>query len=316
MTNTTLIYITSSGHSGSTLLGLLIGSHAKVASLGEITYLTQYLRENNRCTCQRPVRECSFWQAVGHEIRRTRGVDMFSAPDRFPASLTNTPASILERLVLYQRISLAAIGQRALTHLELTPPGFTAGRRIAENAWALFDAVRAVTGCDAVVDSSKSHARMKWLWMARPEQAKAIYLVRDGRGVMASYMRKGRTPGQAVQGWVRTQALTRLVLRTMPPWAWLFVRYEDLCSDPRGELSRICRFLSLDFSEEMLCFRDVAHHDIGGNRMRFSDGTQIVNSEAWRHKLSGADLRLFERIGGRLNRRLGYPATDPSLLSQ
>ncbi len=315
MTTAKVIYITSSGHSGSTLLDLLLGSHPKVASLGEVSDLAEYPQDNKHCTCRRLLPDCPLWSGVRRQIADTHNIDIFATPQRFPVALSTKATGLRERLVRYQRLGLALLGQRALTRLEITPPGSVPARRIVENVLTLFDAVCQVADCEAVVDSSKSHVRMKWLWMARPQHLKALYLVRDGRGVMHSYMRKGRTAEQAARMWDWEQALTRLTLRSMPRSAWLFVRYEDLCSDPRGQLSRICRFLSLDFSEPMLSFGDVIHHNIGGNKMRLSGRSEIVNSERWRRELGAAELRLFERIAGRTNQRLGYPPTEPGLLT-
>ena len=50
------VYISSAAYSGSTLLDLLLGSHSRIESLGEISFLAQDLAVNNRCTCGTPVR--------------------------------------------------------------------------------------------------------------------------------------------------------------------------------------------------------------------------------------------------------------------
>ena len=66
-----IIYITSKGHSGSTLLDLLISSHNQVTSLGEIKVLSARRKKSpqtvleGRCTCgANTILDCLFWQRV------------------------------------------------------------------------------------------------------------------------------------------------------------------------------------------------------------------------------------------------------------
>jgi hypothetical protein len=73
-----VVYITSMGHSGSTLLDLLISAHSRVASVGEIKNLVS-LREPG-CSCQaRTVWECPFWARVGRVFEASTGVPLRQA---------------------------------------------------------------------------------------------------------------------------------------------------------------------------------------------------------------------------------------------
>jgi hypothetical protein len=67
-----VIYITSRGHSGSTLLDLLLSSHSRVCSVGEIKCL--HSSSDEFCTCgQIRIWECPFWLGVDDELySRTR----------------------------------------------------------------------------------------------------------------------------------------------------------------------------------------------------------------------------------------------------
>jgi hypothetical protein len=63
-----VIYITGQGHSGSTLLDLIIGSHSDVVSVGEIKPKSlHYLddaKSNKKCICGSRIRDCDFWNGV------------------------------------------------------------------------------------------------------------------------------------------------------------------------------------------------------------------------------------------------------------
>jgi len=303
---TRYIYICGSGYSGSTLLDLILGSHPCAVSLGETKNLVRNIIENRQCTCKQPVKACAFWNSMRQKVILDRGIDIFLRPADFPTSLTTNQDTLLERVIRYQRLALAVPGQKFLTYLELTPGGVSSARTILQNVFYLYDTVSDVTGCKVVVDSSKSPVDMKWLWMTRPSQLKVLHIVRDGRAVLASYRRRGWSAERAVWNWVRTESSVRRMLWTMPKSAWMLVRYEDICNNPKRELRRICEFLCLEFTDEMLDFRKHTHHDISGNPMRLESSNQIVNPETWRQQLSRVDLDIFDRLAGSTNRRLGY----------
>jgi len=64
-----LIYIASPGHSGSTLLDLLLSAHSEIFSVGEIKQLAPTW--NRPCTCNAPtIWECKFWQQVDTVMKR------------------------------------------------------------------------------------------------------------------------------------------------------------------------------------------------------------------------------------------------------
>ncbi len=63
----TIVYILSRGHSGSTLLDMLLSSHDDVVSVGELKQIAR--QDNPWCTCKADrVRQCSFWQRVSAEL--------------------------------------------------------------------------------------------------------------------------------------------------------------------------------------------------------------------------------------------------------
>jgi hypothetical protein len=70
----TVVYIASYGHSGSTLLDLLISSHSDVVSVGEIVMLHRE-GEPSACTCGAPSPWlCEFWQRVDDRLASASGL--------------------------------------------------------------------------------------------------------------------------------------------------------------------------------------------------------------------------------------------------
>lgn len=176
-------------------------------------------------------------------------------------------------------------------------------------------------------------------------EPKFIHLVRDGRAVTASMLRKGRTAsmGSAAREWVHDVKRHRRLLRRQGGGEALTVVYERLQADPPGGLREICRFLGIGYEPDMLSYWRQAHHPLGGNRgtllamarrsgivlpdqvpegPNVAPGTPVwdrdwehyertdpakFTDERWKHELTDRQLRVFGLIAGRLNRKLGYP---------
>jgi len=306
------IYICSAGHSGSTLLDLLLGSHSCVASLGEIHQLTKSLALNTICSCGSPVRSCPLWNAVVHRVGNELGIDIFSNPYAlnlgYPRSVTlvdprfQTPWYLTRRTLV---LGLTYLHHRSpCDWLPPQPPSVAHG---LDNNVRIFEAVRATLDLDMIVDSSKSYLKGVSLYRRYPDSVRILLLTRDGRGVYASNLKRGRSRVQSVRSWrnVYERALPLLQGRVKSAH-WQIVRYEDLTVSPAETLRGICKFLGLSFEERMLDFRWKPHHVTDGNDMRLAASAEITRDESWRTTLSPGDLAYFDRKAGWLNRRLGY----------
>lgn len=303
-----LTYICSSGHSGSTLLDLLLGSHPSCCSLGEVSDLQRWLRENLTCTCGKQILGCAFWTSVCSELRSGQDAEEMAQCKGMRTRRVIPQQGGLKGRLSYNLLGvLLALGNQDLVRLGASVFQLhRTTREVVETNWRLFEAIQAKTGCEVIVDSSKAPMRMKLLYLQAPRAVKVIHLVRDGRGVTASYMRKGWKAEDAIKGWVRANRNIRRMLITVARNDKHLVRYEDLCENPRLELGRICAFVGLTFTEQMLGFRNVVHHNISGNRMRFGKSECIRSDEGWRKVLDAETLKLFDDVGAELNRRLGY----------
>jgi hypothetical protein len=107
---------------------------------------------------------------------------------------------------------------------------------------------------------------------------------------------------------------------------YLEVRFEDLVHDPALVLQRICAFIDLDFSPEMLNYYARVPARLAEHRERVrTDGTVLVSHTArvqqqartmmppqesragsWREAMSRDEQRRFEAVAGMLLRELGY----------
>lgn len=267
----TVAYILGSGHSGSTLLDLLLNTHPEVVGLGEIGTIDRHL----------PPR-----------------------PDSpFPSLLDDPLWAGVRRC--YER-SGARFQDVRLHH----PPWREALRWSDRevHAWAETNArvlgcVREVSGARILSDSSKTPQRLYLLQRSGRFRIKVIHLHREGRAVVHAYARKYGRFRTGFREWMGVSLAARALARRFAPSDWLEMSYEALCRNPKHALEQICGLLGTPFLEDMLAFRDVRYHGVGGNRMRFGTSDEIELDDRWRVE-SPLRYRLgFAVLGGRLLNR-------------
>lgn len=69
----TVVYITCPGHSGSTLLNLLVGAHSQAVSVGSLRRIADGSDASCSCGAQ-GLGDCEFWSAVEARIRARHGL--------------------------------------------------------------------------------------------------------------------------------------------------------------------------------------------------------------------------------------------------
>jgi hypothetical protein len=314
-------YILSSGHSGSTLLNLLLGGHPAIVPVGEITHLPKNLALNTLCSCGTPARSCDFWQPIVAQFGQQIGHDLSSDPYAMRLGFIGA-TRVVDRKVMtpgYRRMWKARYGAaflRAKTGLNVLPPLLVRFDEGCRNTLALFETVRALSDAQVVVDASKDYLKGLGLFRLDPERTRLIILTRDGRGVFCSGLRSGLSRADALRRWFNYYSRAMpLIARNAPPEDVLRIRYEDLATATATTLQRICAFLRLDYDPAMLQLGARPAHITNGNGMRLRRGQAIALDQLWRTNLDPADRAYFDQHAGALNAKLGYHDLD-SLTSQ
>jgi len=283
-----LVYILGTNFCGSTLLSLVLGSHPKVESLGQMFELPTYQQENSPCQCGEPFRTCPFWSRV---LLRTGRVD---SEGRL---LTPLPSEVRYGGLFFRLTKMVR---------SAAPRDVKAYREFNQS---LLAAIHEMTGRRVFVDSSKMPSRLSWLIRSEAVSAgdlRVIHLIRDGRGVVSGYKRRGRSVIRGTLAWWRRhRSISRLVERHVGD-RLLRLHYEDLARNPEATAREVCQFIGVDFDPAMLEFRSRAQHQLGGNPIRFETSQDIRLDERWRRELTPWEKALFNRIAGRMQRRLGY----------
>jgi len=313
----TVVYIAGSGRSGSTLLERIVGALPGYVNVGElIDTFRRVVKFDELCGCGASFSTCDFWVRVGE--RAFGGWD----PD-FVEEVSH-----LQRDVARQRHLPFLVGphrgsDRYQEKLQ----------RYGEIYTRLYAAILAESGARVVVDASKGTAQALAVSHGAGVDLRLVHLVRDARGVAFSWAKAGVNRPQGVTAgttmarhqpqltaarWIRVQAEITAARRFLT--ASTMVRYEDLVSDPSGEILRMMAALGLPIDDEALRHVDghavdlPLSHGLSGNPSRFKAGRQELRlDEQWRRDMARWDrLSTTTIAAGSLTRYRYLPARDRS----
>jgi len=141
-------------------------------------------------------------------------------------------------------------------------------------------------------------------------RARFIHLIRDGREVARSVNRRQlRTPELVIYRWKKLVGLGRTEGRKLGA-RYMELRYEDLTSNPKDEMERVCKFLDIENSEAVLRSRmpqSPERKQLAAGEL----GTITRNPPKWGKYFEAPTLGRLEAIAGRTLSDLGYPVSNP-----
>ncbi|HEV7826287.1 MAG TPA: sulfotransferase [Mycobacteriales bacterium] len=301
-----VLFVGGLGRSGSTLVDRMLAQMPDVCSVGELVHIWERsVRDNERCGCGEVFSACPFWQKVGHLA--FGGWDAVCVDEvlRLRARADRTrfvPALALPRLSARRHADVAAY---------------------TSYYTAVYAAVREVSGCRVVVDSSK-HASLAFaLRWAHETDLRVLHLVRDARGVAYSWSKRVLRP-EVVDGeqymtrysparvsllWTAQNVAFGLLDATSVPVVRL--RYEDVLADPAGALRRLRDLAGLPPGEPDFLgaggVRLGVDHTVAGNPMRFQTGHVALRpDEEWRTGLPRRHRHLVAALTLPLRLRYRY----------
>ncbi len=295
-----------SPYTGSTLLGFLLNSLPEAVSIGAATGLTRRVEiATYQCSCGTRFEDCVFWKRVA-----ARTEELGHPVSVFESNFWNTHVKMSDRRWL-NGLLIRSLGSVLLTDARdavvwrLRP----IRRNLREanwSTWALARAILEVTGKKVFVDTARDHQRPKYLAQNPNLDLRAIHLIRDPRGNVASIMsHTGADVAKASRQWRHYNLEADRVRRFLPPRSWMQLHYEDLCADPQATLDRIAAFVGIEPAPIPRDLQAVDNHIIG-NSMRLGAIGEIRQDQRWRERLSGDDLDVIARIAGDTSRRFGY----------
>lgn len=144
-------------------------------------------------------------------------------------------------------------------------------------------------------------------------KAQFIHLVRDGRDVAVSAKKSVFNhfhPYYVAKLWSAEQSIAIEWKKKLSPSQMTTLHYEDLILNPKSSIQNVCRFLQVEYQEEML--RYFEKNEIT-ELSRLSDSWKNVskavlsdNSQKYKKELSAKEIELFEAISFHEMHSLGY----------
>lgn len=165
-------------------------------------------------------------------------------------------------------------------------------------------------------------------------EAHFIHVVRDGRDVALSLRSRFFSPGHDIETqagyWRENVETARQTGKRRQHY--LEIHYEDLLRDTEAVLRRICAFIDLNFTHDMLLYYERAPERLREHLARYrATGNLLISHEerlrqqaatmrapdisrigVWRHEMSSDEIRRFQDVAGALLEELGYSLAQDS----
>lgn len=303
-----VLYIAGTGRSGSTLLSSILGEIDGFFSVGEINYMwDRSLKQDWLCECGVPLKECEVWgvvlnRAFGGTDRIETREDIHLHRGRKGTRMRHLPLMLMPG------------GERLLEH--------RLGNYL-DSLDRLYRTIHSTTGCNVIVDSSKSPTYGRMLSRIPSLELYVLHLVRDPRATAHSFLRKKTEPSKKGSMYMlRSTPFESSVMWDAWNWAaerfgkhsperYLRLRYEDFLDKPQKSLEQVLdlvresptRLPFLTDSEVELG----VNHTISGNPNRFRTGVvELHRDEEWRTKMKSSDKLMVSLLTWPMLRSYGY----------
>ena len=291
----------SAGHSGSSLLALILGSHSDCFSAGELSGLPNRYRKQKPIDCVNMTSD--FWE-------NTFGKEGL---DRLAKVLGNT------RLNKYIPLKIEKKVRQVFKQDEIFNPYSFMFSKL-ENKQVIIDASKDFNWIDNKMKAQE--------FTSKRIEAYLIYLIRDGRAVANSCLRKYPhwDVAKYSREWVEKTKRRNDFFESFSGDRRIKVAYEKLASNPHQTIEEICDFVNINFKPSMIEYWKYNHHDISGNEGTYSlirrykaqeiekkvkqvHGDYYNNIDIaikldlrWQRELSPEKLEVFNRIAGETNK--------------
>jgi len=312
--NPKIIFIISAGHSGSTLLDLLVGTLPNTISTGELTWLPwQVWRDGKKCnmtpkqdicTCLKTFKECPVWGKVLQRISVETSQNILSDPLNYDISFLRNKnytgkrsfkLGILRRIFEYSIIKNKKFIFNSILRGQMSA---------MQNTLILYDSIAKTLKIPFIVDSSKDILRAYAIWKQRPSDIKVILLYKDAK----SYAASGRHWGAAepvekhLKNWLSIYKNRFIPILKKMNTGTLIVKYDNLVKQPDKTRQIIAQFIGSPYTDGDWQIDTQNMHLVAGNPMRFQGKVDIKYDDRWRLELTKDEQMLAEYYENRMVR--------------
>lgn len=285
----TIIYIAGDGHSGSTLLDIILGTQHNAFSCGELINLPENgIMKKEYCSCGKPVPTCEVWSGIIKKWEEQRTLNL----DRY-LHLQKKLTSNKKIFFAYQQLQ--------------NPKGEILD--FVRDTSLLFQQIFSSTKSDIIIDSSKSPNRILVL-KKLGYNIKVIHLTRRFGDVLNSNkkrLQKNLSAGIEQEVfpkktsyifsiWMLINFLVKFYSKNIK---YHRVKYESFVHDPIKVISQLSKEIDPLYAD-MLQNRGpfYAKHLVAGNRIRMKDQIHITEKpmDTAYHRLNKSDQILSQIV--------------------
>ncbi len=290
------VFIATLPRSGSTLLGMILGSHPQILHIGESSYWGKLDPNNVKCSCGDT--GCKFLTIVYEEIKQTPEIieiyntcsyiDIIEEPNKIYHSLSLPNDKKIKQYsaqTISEHIKISCIGLKKLT-----------------------DIFRKISNKNIIVDNTKSIYIAEEL--LKRQTWKILLLTRNPLGLAYSNKKSGirknvpRPLDTKIPVYIN---FAKKALNLIRYSNVIHIKYEELCLNTEKTIKKLCNFVQVPFIPDMLEFKKNKNHFLMGNRMRFDNNQKITEDLEWVYGLNHEEknmiyrnselIELFEKLG-------------------
>ncbi|TYC15659.1 hypothetical protein ES677_04775 [Bizionia gelidisalsuginis] len=252
-----LIYLLGAGRSGTTLIATVLNSNASITTIGEMHQFYEYLEDDKKCSCEKPLNKCKFW------------CETYTCLDLKPVEISHNRKLVKIKEGHRNIPALLFKKKEDQEYLNTQTPIFECLKKNTETPWLL--------------DSSKYVARYLLLKRSKKIKIKGIYVIRDVRGVINSFGKQVQTTKSPIAT-IIYYTLINLFAQLV---CWLDkdvikLKYEDFVDNPEKALDYILKNTINEEASVQLDNEFDMPHIIGGNRMKSNKQIIIKKDLNWK----------------------------------
>lgn len=280
----TIVYILGTGHSGTTLLDLLLNAHSNVTGLGEVEKIGARIARGPHCGCGASFAKCPFWGDIFNNKELSQFLDA-----QIQHITQGNPS------FFFSKENFSFIKKNFKSQLDLTPEKYvTFMEQIYDYAFHKSDST-------LLVDSTKNPHLVEAMHRYSDKyDIKVIHLVRDVRGVTWSYMKKYGSCYEPIRRWLGSQCKITFLCFKLGLKKHTCT-YENLSRSPESAMQDTMHFIGLPFEVGQLNYWNTETHYPGGNFKMLQEKKQITIDEQWRNEMPKSCQKLALILAGWLN---------------
>ena len=147
--------------------------------------------------------------------------------------------------------------------------------------------------------------------------SKFIHQIRDGRNVALSYADVPfgpKTVGKAAALWGLRVAMGLRDGRALGPDRYHEIRYEDFVKNAPEHTKKLCEFLDIEFTEQMLDHAEQSRSDILPRAHLYNPNVSkppTKNVRSWENQMPPKQIEMFEAVAGDILDATEYPRRYP-----